>query len=110
MSILGDLKLAYETLADDPIEVSLYYGHSILSVLPQSVTPKQPAYAVIPNYFARDVPIAQRVYRIATPLPEPVSRELPTQSRGRDYSNFISRSPASRSTNAYSPRNLIGAL
>lgn len=39
MNLLDNLTLAYETLADDPIEVSIQYGKSIL----QAVSPKPKA-------------------------------------------------------------------
>lgn len=38
MNLLDDLTLAYEFLADDPIETSIYYGQSILDMLSSKVS------------------------------------------------------------------------
>ncbi len=42
MSLLGDLQLDFEALADDPIEMGIHYGKSVLQVVSSRVsTPKQ---------------------------------------------------------------------
>ena len=37
MSLLGDLRLDFETLADDPIDMGIYYGKSVLQVFSDRV-------------------------------------------------------------------------
>ncbi len=50
MSILANLTLAYETLADDPIVKGISYGKSILSTIDaQIVEPAERAFAHLPS-------------------------------------------------------------
>lgn len=42
MSLLGDLQLDFETLADDPIEMGIHYGKSVLQAVSGRVSmPKE---------------------------------------------------------------------
>lgn len=42
MSLLSDLQLDFEALADDPIEMGIHYGKTVLQVVSSKVsTPKQ---------------------------------------------------------------------
>jgi hypothetical protein len=89
MSLLDSLTLAYETLADDPIEVSIQYGKSIL----QAVSPLQKIMHNEPQRRAAIEPSSRRV-----------QREVVTVDRN-NYSDYIRRRPTVSAT-----RVLVGAL
>lgn len=103
MSLLADLTLAYETLADDPIEMGIHYGKSILHALSPSSSslvpsshPKESSSS--PVSFARaasHIQINRTVRRSA------VHAETPRAS----YLNYAARRPV-----GYTQRNLVGAL
>lgn len=88
MSILADLTLAYETLADDPIVKGISYGKSILSTIDaQLLEPTERALAYLPS----------RSF---------VARPMQTRPAMRgSYLNYATRSSA-----VPMRRQLIGAL
>lgn len=108
MSLLSDLALAYETLADDPIEMGIHYGKSVLKVL--SGTTKQaeaslrnslPSPAVRSNIAVR----SRRAPRVQAAAP----RQAATTRR--DYSAVYNIRPRAAIVSRQSPaRAMVGAI
>lgn len=99
MSLLANLNLTYETLADDPIEVGIHYGKSILSVF----SPK--AHAVVKTEAPKFKTVSQaRASKLVLPQRQ-VRRSAPTVSSRANYAHYTPRMNA-----AYTQRELVGAL
>lgn len=66
MSLLTNLTLAYETLADDPIEVGIHYGKSILGLFGAQYT--EQTATVNPSVLRRNIeaPAIRRISRAVT--------------------------------------------
>ena len=96
MSLLADLKLSYEMLADDPVEVGIHFGKSVLDVASAGLTHTEHT-------------IVQKIDTVSTPpasLSTRVVRRFTTQPQ--DRSRFISYS--SRANPTYTKRQMIGAV
>ena len=93
MSVLANLQLQYENLADDPIDRGIFYGKSVLQAL---ASPMQmaPAFAMASE---RDQVVEPPVFR-STRL---VERARVERTRYAQY--------ATRPT-FYAQRSLVGAL
>lgn len=93
MSLLADLQLNYENLADDPIDRGIYYGKSVLQALTSPIQ-LAPAFAVEPGLTEVT---AAPVFRTA----RPVERARVERTR---YVNYATR------PSFYAQRSLVGAL
>lgn len=81
MSLLSNLTLAYENLVDDPIEMGIAYGKSILSAVGSSGAEAK----FVPKRAVVQMPRRATVARV-------VSVRRPEHS---NYMNFRTRSPQS---------------
>jgi hypothetical protein len=102
MSTLSDLTLSYETLADDPIEMGIHYGKSVLNVLSGKLTQlAEPVRAVAPVALARsETSIQSRM----------ITRPRPALQR-RDFTEQAIRPrPIFTTSRPLQNRALIGAL
>jgi hypothetical protein len=105
MGLLTDLTLAYEILADDPIERGIHYGQSILNILSQKA---QVPMAAVP----REQVIAQVTETLAPsrPIERSLRPSLQSPAPRRDFINYQSRPLVARTRTGYSQRQLVGAL
>ncbi len=103
MSLLSDLALAYETLADDPIDMGIHYGKSILKAL--SGAPKQ-AEAKLRSSLPK--PAVRSNIAVRSRM---VSRSQPVAER-RDFSAAYSIRPRQSEvvTRQSQERAMVGAL
>ena len=105
MSLLADLTLNYEMLADDPIEVGIHYGQSILNMLSGTVTAAE-HMVQLPKISSRArTPVAPR--RANRPDYRAILNR-PDQSQTATRRNFIDYS--TRKSQTYTRRTLVGAL
>lgn len=101
MSLLSDLALAYETLADDPIEMGIHYGKSVLKALSGSTKQTETTLRGLPT------PAVRSKVAVRTRM---ISRVQPQASR-RDFSAAYSIRPRQREVVARQPqRSMVGAL
>lgn len=115
MSLLSNLTLVYETLADDPIELGIRRGHSVLSALSARLVPyfPEPALETATAHSYR-LPVTERVIQNTTEpaiTTESFSPALTSSSRARQITtSYTPRGFKSRTTQAYTPRQMVGAL
>ena len=93
MSLLADLQLNYENLADDPIDRGIFYGKSVLQALTSPVQ-LAPAYVVASE---QNPVIEPPVFRST----RPVERARVERTR---YVNYATR------PSFYAQRSMVGAL
>ena len=103
MGLLSNLTLAYETLADDPIEMGIHYGQSILDLIAgptESVNEHdyqaRPQLAPTSRTITRSPIIAERL------------RGSPAVTR-RELMNYVTR-PVLQASRPIPERVLVGAL
>lgn len=92
MGLLDNLTLAYETLADDPIEVSIQYGKSILQVIGKSTNVHKSSHKPVESGLGSLSLSTRKVQRSSLAI-----------ERSR-YANYVRRPIAS------TRRELVGAL
>lgn len=113
MSLLTDLHMAYETLADDPIEQGIRYGHSILDSLTTIVTPRLPEPVVeTASAYSYTMPITREIVE-QTVVPTSSQTIAPTGLRSRmirNSSNYSPRVFKSRSEQSYTRRSMVGTM
>lgn len=104
MSLLQNLTLSYENLADDPIEMGIHYGHSILGALSaRLITPR------LPEPVLETATAYSYVSPTAEQLRQVVSSNMSSRLR-RGGSSYISRSITPRAQMGYTARPLVGSL
>lgn len=109
MSLLADLTLSYEILADDPIEVGIHYGKSILQVLstklsvqPAAVAPRRP------SFYHKQATVTSRPLRNRAAKKRTIDSNVLSRS---DYASYTSRRSAEYTeTRNYTARTLVGAI
>lgn len=108
MSLLENLTLSYETLADDPIEKGIHYGHSILGALSAKlVTPRLPEPVMeTASAYSYSVPSADQL--VGTRDRGAISSEM--TSRLRRGSSYVSRGITARTQMGYTSRPLVGQI
>ena len=94
MSVLTNLQLQYENLADDPIDRGIFYGKSVLQAL---TAPLQLAPAVVEQSTPMTEEIAIPVFRAS----RPVNRSQIERTR---YAGYATR------PSYYTQRTMIGAF
>ncbi len=103
MSLLTDLTLAYETLADDPIEVGIHYGKSILRALSPS---SSSSVSSSDSHKSSSSPVSLARVASRIQINRTVRRSVaPTEVPRASYLNYATRRPV-----GYTQRNLVGAL
>ncbi len=112
MSLLSDLTIAYEVLADDPIEQGIRYGHSVLDALSaRIITPRLPEpvleTAAAYSYQAPLSFVDRTVPAVKAPR-SPMRRDITSRMR-RGSTSHVSRQTIAPGR-AYTTRSMIGAL
>ena len=114
MSLLSNLTLSYEILADDPIEMGIHYGKSILNALVGKSSQSDSPAAVTAGFTAQRFkqPISPRF----ASRPQPVRRAETAISRTaslsrRDFMDYSIRPRVTETRSvSYTQRSLVGAL
>ncbi len=114
MSLLSDLTLTYENLADDPIEVGIHYGHSILGALSATLVPHFPE-PVMETASAHSylLPVTERVIQQPEVTRQQARGTISNQMTGRLRTSRESYTPRGfkpRAVQGYTPRTLVGTI
>lgn len=109
MSLLSDLTIAYEVLADDPIEQGIRYGHSVLDALSAKIiTPRLPEPVLeTAAAYSYKMPITESV--ITQPQRTEVQPRIQSRLR-RESAGYSSRGFKTRSSVDYTRRAMVGSL
>ncbi len=106
MSLLSNLTLDYEILADDPIEMGIRYGKSILSSVSDTVVAAEQFVEQQQFKKRQAVPVKLQARTPATRRPQAPKRDLSSSASRRSFIDYSARSTAM----GYSRRNMVGAL
>ncbi|RTK95140.1 hypothetical protein EKI60_01650 [Candidatus Saccharibacteria bacterium] len=106
MSLLSNLTLDYEILADDPIEMGIRYGKSILSSVSNTVVAAEQFVEQQQFKKRQTVPVKVQVRATAARRPQAAQRNHSSSSPRRSFIDYSARSTAM----GYSRRNMVGAL